>query len=64
MRYSIFDSHFFFDPQPLLAILKTLLSFFYFVQYNFTSIFKFWFHACYFLYILKIRHENTVIFPY
>ncbi len=44
-----------FDPWPLLAILKTLLSFLNLVQYIFTCVFKFCFHACYFF----IRDCNT-----
>ncbi len=49
MRYYFFYLRLlFFDPWPLLAILKTLLSFLNLVQYIFTCVFKFCFHACYF----------------
>ncbi len=37
----------FFYPWPLFAILKMLLSFLNLVQYIFTCIFQFCFHACY-----------------
>ncbi len=45
MHHSIFDSYFSLsDMRPLFDILKTLLSFFYFVQYKFTCNFLFCFH--------------------
>ncbi len=53
----------FFDPWPLLAILKTLLSFLNLVQYIFTCVLKCCFHASYFF----IHDCNTLggnLIPY
>ncbi len=64
MRYTFFYLRLlFFDPWPLLAILKTLLSFLNLVQYIFTYVFKCCFHACYFFYpwLQYFRRESDPI---
>ncbi len=57
MRHYIFDLRLLsFDPWSLFAILKkNLLYFFLFVQYIFTRLFKYLFHAYYFF----IHNCNT-----